>query len=153
MKKKPLEEKGVLKPKELMADFKAMPFLIKLLLIISLYSLVTTIQNLVQMKPIDFDYFNSGFPRNYPLVWYLYYLLLDVFTIVIFFKRSYSVLKKYVCFSIAILLIAFFNSIYSTANVLSEQRAVTTIIFGLTYAIVVLINLYLLKQKKYFNKI
>lgn len=135
------------------SDFKEMPFLVKLLLIVSLYSLVTTFLSFIQMKPITFEYFNSGFPKNYPLIWYLYYLLFDIVTIVVYFKRSYSVLTKYFYVSVGVLVIILLNSVYSVANLPSDQRVATTIVYALSYIFVGLILAYLLKQKKYFNKI
>jgi hypothetical protein len=72
-----IKEKFVTKTEKLskhnkyLSDFKEMPFLLKLFLIVSLYSIVATLFDLIQMKPMTFDYFNSGLPKNYPFVWYL----------------------------------------------------------------------------------
>lgn len=140
-------------PNKYISDFKEMPFSMKLLLIADLYLLVTTFLGLVQMKPIAFEYFNSGFPKNYPLVWHSYSVLLYIATIVVYFKRSYSVLMKYLYVSIAILVISGLNSIYSVANLPSEQRMTMTITSAFIYIIAGLILVYLSKQKKYFNRV
>lgn len=139
-------------PNKYMSDFKEMPFLMKLLLIVSLYSLVTTLLDFIQMKPIAFEYFGSGFPKNYPFIWYLYLVLFNIFGIVVYFKRSYSVLKKYLYISLGVLAIAILNSIYFVLNLPAEQRMLTVIVYVFTYIFGGLIFFYLLNQKKYFNR-
>lgn len=152
-KEKPIEIKQSLsQPNKYISDFKEMPFLMKLLFILSLYSLITTLLNLIQMKPITFQYFNSGFPKNYPFIWYLYYLLFSMATIIVYFKRSYAVLKKYLYVSIGILVISLLNSVYSIVSFPAEQRVASIFVYTFTYIFGGLIFAYLLSQKKYFNK-
>lgn len=139
-------------PDKYIVDFKEMPFLMKLFLIAGLYLLVTTFLDFIQMKPIAFDYFSSGFPKDYPLVWYLYNLLFSIFTIVVFFKRSYSVFMKYLYISVAVQVIGGLNSIYFVVNLPSDQRMMVTITYAFIYLITGSFFVYLLKQKKYFNK-
>lgn len=150
---KPTETKKVSsEPNKYIVDFKAMPFLMKLLLIVSLYSLVTTLIDFIQMKPIAFEYFGSGFPKNYPFIWYLYLILFNIFGVVVYFKRSLSVLKKYLYISLGVLTISILNSIYFVLNLPTEQRILTVIVYVFTYAFGGLIFFYLFNQKKYFNK-
>lgn len=149
---KPSVTKEASEPNKYVRDFKEMPFLLKILLILSLYSLATTFFDFVNMKPIAFEYFNSGFPKNFPLAWYLYLLLFNIFTIVVYFKRSYSVLKKYLYITLGVLVVAIFNSIYSVINLPVEQRMMVAIVYAFTYVFGGLIFVYLLKQKKYFNR-
>ena len=129
-----------------------MPFLLKILFLISVYSFVTTLLNFIQMKPVVFEYFNTGFPKNFPLIWYSYYLLFNIFTIIVYFKRSYSVLKKYLYVTLGVLVVALLNSIYFVINLPVEQRFATTLVYLFTYIFGGLIFIYQLKQKKYFNQ-
>jgi len=151
--KKALEvNRGAVKPNKYVSDFKEMPFLMKLLLLVSLYVLVTTILDFIQMKPVAFGYFNSSFPRNYPLIWYLYNILFGIFSIIVYFKRSYSVLTKYLCVSAGILAVGLLNSAYFVVNLPVEKRIVTVVVYAVGYVFAGLIFAYLLQQKKYFNK-
>lgn len=138
--------------KQSLIDFKEMPLVLKGLLIISLYSLLTTFTNFIQLKPITTEYFNSGFPKNYPLVWYLYYLAFDAVTIYVYFHRSYTILKKYLYVVIGILILSLANSVYFVINLTPDQKTPVIIVYVFTYIFAALIFLYLLKQKKYFNK-
>lgn len=147
------KEKKITESNKYVSDFKEMPFLLKILLLITLYSLVTTALYFIQMKPVAFDYFNTGFPKNYPAVWYIYYLLFNIATIIVYFKRSYTVLKKYLYITLGFLVIAIFNSIYFIANLPAEQRLATTFVCLFTYFFGALIFVYQLNQKKYFNRV
>ena len=156
---KKIEEKAVetkkstSEPNKYMSDFKEMPFLIKLLLVVSLYSLVATLLDFIQMKPIDFGYFDSSFPRNYPIIWHLYSFVFTAITIVVFFKRSYSILKKYLYVSMGVLIIPLLNFIYLFAKLPAEQKMAFVLVIVIpTYLFTGLIFTYLLRQKKYFNK-
>lgn len=153
IKEQPAETKKLSKPNKYVSDFKEMPFLLKLFLIVSLYVIVVTLIDFIQMKPMTFEYFNSGFPKNYPFIWYLYYLLFNIATVVVYFKRSYSVLKKYLYASIGVLVIALLNSIFFVINLPVEQRMATTLVYSFTYIFGGLIIIYQLKQRKYFNRI
>ena len=133
-------------------DFQDMPFLLKILFIFSLYSLFVALLSFMQLKPVSFEYFNSGFPKNYIFIWYLYTVSMSLFGVVVFLKRSYSVLKKYMYLSTVILTLYIFNSIYLVTNMLPNQRMAATLVYVITYMFAILILVYILNQKKYFNK-
>lgn len=153
IKEQPAENKKLSEPNKYILDFKEMPFLLKLFLLASLYSIIATLFDFIQMKPMTFEYFNSGFPKNYPFIWYLYFLLFNIVTIAVYFKRSYSVLKKYLYLSVGVLAISLLNSIFSVIKLPAEQRIATILVYSFTYIFGGLIIIYQLKQKKYFNKI
>lgn len=134
---------------EYIADFKEMPFLMKILFVFSLYFFISTFMDFVQMKSVTFEYFNSGFPKNYSFIWYLYLLLYNTMGIFIYLKRSYDLLKKYLSVYIGIGII---NSVGFISSLPSEQKMFSVIIYIFTFIFVGLICLYLLKQKRYFNK-
>lgn len=152
IREKPFVTNKVTEPYKYMTDFKEMPFLLKILLLISIYSFITTLLNFIQMKPVTFEFFNSGFPKNFPAIWYLYYLLFDIAAIVVYFKRSYSVLKKYIYASLGVLVIGVLNSIYSVINLPTEQKFAATLLYVFIYIFFGLIFVYQLKQRKYFNQ-
>lgn len=132
-------------------NFKEMPLPMKILLLVSVYSLFTTILDFVQLKPVIFEYFNSGFPKNYPIIWYVYNLLFNVATVAVYFKRSYSVLKKYIYITLGALGITALNSLYLIISAPLEQRSATTFTILFTFIFAGLIITYLLNQKKYFH--
>ena len=134
------------------SDFKEMPLLLKILLLLTLYLLVTAILDFIQMKPVAFEYFNTGFPKNFTVIWYIYSLLFDIATIIVYFKRSYTILKKYLYISLGIVVVSIFNSIYFVANLPAEQRLATTLVYLFSYVFGALLFVYQLNQKKYFNK-
>lgn len=146
-------KKNLSEPNKYISDFKEIPFLLKLFLLVSLYSIIATLFDFVRMKPVTFEYFNSEFLKNYPFIWYLYSLLFNIATVVVYFKRSYSVLKKYLYVSVGVLVISLLNSIFSVIKLPAEQRMTTTLVYSFTYILGGLIILYQLKQKQYFNKI
>lgn len=134
------------------SDFKAMPFFLKILLLVSLCSLVVNFLDLVQMKPVSFNYFNSSFPSSFPLLWYIYLVAMDAFGIVVFFKRSYSLLQKYLYVCLAMLSVTLLNIMSDIFALPADERLFMTVFYAILFTLVGLIFLYLWKQKKYFNK-
>lgn len=134
------------------ANFKEMTFLLKIIFLLSIYSLFEGVVNLILMKPIEFSYFGTNFPKNYPLVWYTYNVLFNLATIVVYIKKSFSVLTMYIYVSLGVLAISLFNSIYSVMNLPVEQRMPTALVYAISYIFGGLVTVYLFGQKKYFNK-
>lgn len=145
-------KKSIFTSNKVMSEYKKMPFLLKILLIISIGASISALLNLIKMKPVQFEYFGSGFPKNVPVVWYLYYLLFNIATILVYFKRSFSLLKKYLYFSIGVLFISALNSVYFVINLPQAQKMPTTFVYLFTYIFGGLIFWYLYKQRQYFNK-
>jgi len=133
-------------------SFKEMPFLLKLLTVLSIYSLFTIFIDFIQMKPISFAYFNTGFPKNYPVIWYIYQAGFKIITLLIYFKRSYSALITLLKVTIGFLIITLFYSIYSISNLPEQQKIPVLFVLIFTYFFGGLIFVYLYNQKKYFNK-
>lgn len=132
--------------------FKEMPLLIKLFFILGSYSAVLSAIDLLTFKSITFTYFGSAFPQNMPAVWHLYALAINVFSLFVYIKRSYSLLKTYLYISAAVLAVSVANSVYETLRLPTEQRIPVIIVYGVTYTLAGLIFIYFLGQKKYFNK-
>ncbi|MBI5018845.1 hypothetical protein HZB58_01065 [Candidatus Gottesmanbacteria bacterium] len=132
--------------------FKEMPLLIKLFFVLGSYSAVLSAIDLLTFKPLTFTYFGSAFPQNMPAVWHLYALAINVFSLYVYIKRSYSFLKTYLYISAAVLTVSVANSVYETLRLPAEQRLPVVIVYGVTYALAILIFVYFLGQKKYFNK-
>ncbi len=135
------------------AHFKEMPLLLKIIFIGSLFAIVEALFDIIQMKPILFDYFNSGFPKNFPVIWYAYSILINIFAIIVYLKRSYSLLKKYLYLTVGLLVIAFLNSAYSINFVPSEQKTAMMLMYTVFYVVAGLLVVYHFKQKKYFNQV
>jgi len=133
-------------------NFKGMPLLLKLLFLLSVYSFFQSAFNLFQMKPISFSYFGTNFPKNYPFIWHMYSLMFNLITIIVYIKKSFSVLKTYTYASVVVLAITLINSFYFTINLPIEQRMPTVVVYAVTYLFGGLIFVYILNQKKYFNK-
>ena len=124
----------------------------RLLFILSVISVVQGFVDLVTAKPIPMTYFGSGFPQNAPIVWHFYGLAINVLSLWVYIKRSYSLLKIYTYISVVTLTIAAANSTYQIFQLPEEQRVPVAIVYGITYILGSLILVYLLGQKKYFNK-
>ena len=135
------------------AHFKEMPLLLKIIFIGSLFAIVEALFDIIQMKPILFDYFNSGFPKNFPVIWYAYSILINIFAIIVYLKRSYSLLKKYLYLTVGLLVIAFLNSAYSINFVPAEQKTAMMLMYAAFYIVAGLLVVYHFKQKKYFNQV
>lgn len=135
-----------------LANFKEMPFLLKLLFIGSAGVLMSHLVDIFQLKPIEFDYFNSGFPKNFPVIWYAYSVLIEIITMLVYLKRSYGLLKKYTYFSVGVLAIHLLHVGYLVMSLPVEQRLIPTLTYVITYIFVTLLVIYPLRQKKYFNK-
>jgi tryptophan-rich sensory protein len=136
-----------------LANFKEMPFLLKLLFIGSVVTLISQLVDMFQLKPIKFEYFHSGFPKNFPIVWYAYSVLMQVVTMMVYLRRSYGLLKKYTNFTVGLLAIHFLHVVYLFINLPAEQRASSIVTYIIIYFFVALLVIYPLKQKKYFNKV
>jgi len=68
----------------------------------------------------------------------------------VFLQRSYPLLVKYTALSIALFLPVIVNSFYLLVG--QEQVVPTIIVYTITYVLGLLITVYPLTQKKYFNK-
>ena len=139
---------------DIQKNFKEMPLFLKILFIISAYSFIMSIVSLLRMEPIAVSYFGTGFPKDYPFIWYLFNVIVGGFGIYVYLNRSYSLLYKYVVFGIIMVIISLLNVFTSIGNELkSEQIIAYVLIYGIVILITVLIMSYLLRQKKYFNKV
>ncbi len=133
-------------------NFTEMPLLLKVIFVFNVLSLVTTFVNFIQIKPIVFEYFNSGFPKDFPVIWYLYLLVLHLAAVSIYIKRSFSLLKKYLSVVFIIYFLGFLNSAYLVINLPNEQKIGMSLINLLIYLFLGFILVYQLKQTKYFNQ-
>lgn len=133
------------------ADFKQMPLILKVLLILGTYSMTGNILDMIALKPVAFSYFGTGFPKNLPLVWYGFNFLLNFATIAVWFKRSYTWLKTYTFVSLGLIVLAVLNSIYMLNSLPENQRMITIGMYFVTYLIGVVILVYVFRQKQYFN--
>lgn len=129
-------------------NFKQMPLLLKILFVTTLYSLVMSIISLIGMKEVNFSYFGSEFPRNYPFIWNLYSVIMGGFGVYVFMKRSYSLLVKYTIVGAVLLVLSLMNSFYSIFGLSGQIQIISAvIIYGITYLFAVLIMIYFLRQK------
>ena len=120
---------------------------------LSVFSLFTSFISLIRMQEVNFSYFGTGFPKNYPLIWNIYSVFMGILSIYVYMKRSYSLLLKYTVLGSILIAISILNSIYFVfAQTNQTQIVFTMIIYGIGYFLAVLIMLYVLCQKKYFNK-
>ncbi|MDO8610492.1 MAG: hypothetical protein Q7R95_08150 [bacterium] len=133
-------------------SFKEMPFLIKLLFILGIFTLFQSAMSLIQMKPVNFSYFGTNFPKSTPIIWNLYYFIINLFTIVIYIKRSHSLLIKYIYFILIIFAVTTLNSLYLIFHAAESQRMIYFFSFIFTSVISGLLYFYLYSQKKYFCK-
>ncbi|MDO8610496.1 MAG: hypothetical protein Q7R95_08170 [bacterium] len=133
-----------------MSSFKEIPFLIKLLFILGIFTLFQSAMSLIQMKPVNTSYFGTNFPKSTPIIWNLYYFGNNLFTFVVYIKRSFSFLKKYLYFNLTILALTILNSVYFILHSAENQRMVYIITFMATFIFASLIYIYLYSQKKYF---
>lgn len=132
--------------------FTAMPFLIKLFFILGVIAVVQSGIDLASGKPIPFTYYGTEFPRNYPILWHLYSVGINLFSLVVFIKRSYRLLKVYIGISAVVLLLSLGNSLYTLSVVPEAQRTAVGLVYGITYAFGVMIFVYFFRQKNYFNE-
>lgn len=133
-------------------NFKEMPLLLKLLFLSYAYSVIISLISLLQQNPFSFQYLNTGFHQNYPSIWDMYYLLLGIVSIIVYMKRSYSLLKKYLFSTAIILVLGLVNSLNSDSGLTQEVRGIVTFVYILIYALGGVLIKYQLSQKKYFNK-
>jgi len=124
----------------------------KILLIVSAISMFESIKNIIIGANVNYQILGFSFMSNiFSFFWYFYSILIGIYTIVIYFKRSYSVLMLYLYIGILGLIIPIFNHIYLLVNMPQEQRFWSFIIWVITYSIVGLIFVYHTRQKKYFS--
>jgi hypothetical protein len=139
--------------KKFTTSFKDMPVLMKLIFILYLYSLLENIVNLFLFKSITPTYFGFTFPVDFSFVWYIYEFITYAAAIYVFLKRSYSIVKIYVNTLLGILAISLSNSIYVIIHATAGVQVIMILLYSLTYVLTGLIYFYLLRQKKYFNKV
>ena len=110
--------------------------------------------SLIGMKGVDFSYFGSEFPRSYPFIWNLYNVLMGGFGVYVFMRRSYSLLVNYTIVGAVLLVLSLINSFYYASSLSGQTQIIyaATAVYGVTYLFAVLIMIYFLRQKKYFNK-
>jgi hypothetical protein len=132
--------------------FTAMPFLIKLFFVLGVVAVVQSGIDLLTGKPTPFTYYGTDFPRNYPILWHLYAVGINLFSLVVFIKRSYRLLKVYIGVSAAVLMLSLGNSLYTLSVIPEVQRTAVGLVYGITYAFGIVIFVYFLRQKKYFNE-
>lgn len=138
--------------KNLVSNFKAMPLLLKILFIVAVWAIIGVVKDFIQLKPITYSYFNSGFPKNYPFVWYVFQLLIESAGIFVFLKRSYRWLKIYLITSLILTIPWLINQRFIISNFLPDQQRLLNIVVLSSYLFAILITIYLFKQKKYFNQ-
>jgi len=131
-----------------------MPLLLKILFVVSIYSFIMSVISLIGMKGVDFSYFGSEFPRSYPFIWNLYNVLMGGFGVYVFMRRSYSLLVNYTIVGAVLLVLSLINSFYYASSLSGQTQIIyaATAVYGVTYLFAVLIMIYFLRQKKYFNK-
>lgn len=139
---------------EINKNFKEMPLLLKILFIMSIFSLILDLISLIESKEIGYSYFGTGFPKNYPLLWYSYSISMGFFNLYVFLKRSYSLLVKYTILIVVIMFMSLFNNIYLTLSGENAQYSFIylAIVYGIAYGFGALMVFYTVRQKKYFNK-
>ncbi len=147
-----MKKKNTLVTPSYLDRFKAMPLLIKLFFILGVYAVVQSSIDLVSGKPIPFTYYGTEFPRNYPILWHLYAVGINLFSLVVFIRRSYQLLKAYIGVRAVVLLISLGNSLYALSQLPEAQRTAVGLVYGITYAFGILIFVYFLRQKQYFNE-
>lgn len=133
-------------------NFQEMPLLLKLFLVLDVVSVLRSTSNLITNQAVEFNYFNSQFPSAYPYIWHTYVILISVFGLFVLYKRSYSLMIKYLLIGLVMQFIGIINMIYNNFLIEFEQQLLMTIISIGFSLIPVLIFLYYYKQKKYFNK-
>lgn len=151
IKQSVLQEK-TLKQSFLSKNFKAMPWLLKILFIFSALSLIGVIKDFIQFKPITFSFFNSGFPNNYPVIWYIYLLAINLITIFVYLKRSYKLLIVYLTTTTVLTIPWMLNNMLIFKDSLPGQNLVLVISLVLFYLFSFLLIIYFLRQKHYFNR-
>ena len=131
-----------------------MPLLLKILFVVSIYSFIMSVISLIGMKGVDFSYFGSEFPRSYPFIWNVYNILMGGFGVYVFMRRSYSLLVNYTIVGAVLLVLSLINSFYYASSLSGQTQIIyaATAVYGVTYLFAVLIMIYFLRQKKYFNK-
>lgn len=133
-------------------NFKEMSILLKLLFGYSAFTFLKTIFDLFQNKPIGFEYFNTGFPNNYPYIWYIYIIFMNIWLIFVFLKRSYSLLVKYFVISLLVGIPGIINMFVNIFNYPEESLPTLLLVNIIILSLGGLLIIYTLKQKKYFNK-
>lgn len=129
-----------------------MPLVLKLIYLYAVYVTYVSVVIVIQNKPVNFELFNSGFPRNYPILWNLFNAFMMFVELYVLMNRSYSMMSKYVYFAFTLYVILLVNGILSTWSVGSRELLLNILVFGLVFVINGFIILYPLKQTKYYNQ-
>jgi hypothetical protein len=141
-------------------NFKEMSLLLKIMLVMSVYAFGASIYDFVMQKSVNFSYFGTNFPQDFPLIWHVQSIIIGAISIYIFVRRSRSLLIKYTIFSAIFLLVGFLNSIYSVEGLLAQSEELATTFtptfyyfaYAALYLVVSFFLVYPLTQKKYFDQ-
>ena len=150
--KKTVAKKSLPQKNGLLMNFRAMPALLKLLFVLSVYSIYTSISDIAYQTPVEFGYFGSAFPSSAPVIWHLFSLLMNGAAVAVYLKRSYSWLKNYLHINLAILIVTALNSIYDVIGLPENERLLTGIIYVTSFIVGFALYFYQLKQRDYFNR-
>lgn len=139
-------------PSGFVVNFRAMPALLKLLFILSAFSVYTSLSDIAYQTPVEFGYFGSAFPASVPMLWHFFSLLMNGAAVAVYLKRSYSLLRYYLNVNLAILGITALNSVYDVWNLPESERLLAGIIYVTSFGIGLALYFYQLKQREYFNR-
>ncbi len=141
----------IVRPNKYLSDFKEMPFYLKIIFLLWLFGICDYVVNIVFNKPLLVEYFNTGFPKNMPLLWNLFWLLYSISYVAVYFKRSFSLLKKYLYLNIFVFVFNTLNGVFRIINT-PEYRFFNILAQLLVICIFFFTTKYLFGQKKYFNR-
>lgn len=128
-----------------------MPAGIRILSFLSFIALASYVFDILTAKPLTFDFFGTGIPKNVPLLWYTYSFAFAFFWLGIVWKKSRRGWQIYLAWSAVAMIVNILNQFLYVNPKYSEYPFVTWFFLGI-YLIGGLIFYYIYKQKNYFNK-